>query len=414
MKISYNWLGELVTLTLNPRELAERMTMAGLAVEAVERIRDDHILDFDLTSNRPDALSHLGIAREAALVCGTSLIPQKLTLNEADPPIDSVASVEILDPDLCPRYAARVVLGVKVAPSPKWLVDRLESIGQRSVNNIADITNYVMFEMGQPTHAFDLKLLRGHRIIVRRPRAGEQITTLDGFTRELAPETLVIADADRAVAVAGVMGGAETEISEQSSEVLIESAYFNPTSIRHTAKALGMDTEASYRFARGADYQAQVRAADRVAQMIGEIAGGQVLKGAIDVYPVGITRDRVFLRGARVERLTGLKVGIEQAAEILRTLAFQVEPASDEQQLRAVAPSFRVDISREEDLVEEVARHVGYDLVDVTLPVWSGEGRYLKGDKQRRNVRRALTALGFDEAYSFSFVSGDRDQLFRR
>ena len=414
MKISYNWLGELVTLTLNPRELAERLTMAGLAVEAVERIRDDHILDLDLTSNRPDALSHLGIAREAALVCGTSLTPRSIAMTESDERVESNAAVEILDPDLCPRYAARVIRGVKVEPSPKWLADRLESIGQRTVNNIADITNYVMFEMNQPTHAFDLNLLHGRRIVVRRPLAGEQITTLDGLTRELSSEMLVIADADRAVAIAGIMGGADTEISEQTRDVLIESAYFNPSSIRHTARVLGMDTEASYRFARGADYEAQVRAADRVTHMIAEIAGGQVLKGAIDVYPAHITRDPVALRESRTERLTGLKVTIEQAAEILRGLEFDVELNAGEKQLRAVAPSFRVDISREEDLVEEVARHVGYDLVDVTLPAWSGAGRYLSGDKQRRSVRRALTALGFDEAYSFSFVNGEKDQLFRR
>jgi phenylalanyl-tRNA synthetase beta chain len=414
MKISYNWLGELVTLTLNPKELAERLTMAGLAVEAVERLGDDHILDFDLTSNRPDALCHLGIAREAALVCGTSLTPRSASLSEADETIESAAAVEILDPDLCPRYTARVVRGVKVGPSPKWLADRLESIGQRSVNNIADITNYVMFEMNQPTHAFDLNLLHEGRIIVRRPHPGEQLTTLDGFARELGSEMLVIADADRAVAVAGVMGGADTEISGQTRDVLIESAYFNPASIRHTARALGMDTEASYRFARGADYGAQVRAANRVAQLVAEIAGGQILKGVIDVYPSQITRDAVSVRESRIERLTGLKVTIERAAEILRGLEFEVELDPGDKNLRAAAPSFRVDISREEDLVEEVARHVGYDLVDVTLPQWSGAGKYLSGDKQRRNVRRTLTALGFDEAYSFSFVNGERDRLFRR
>jgi phenylalanyl-tRNA synthetase beta chain len=414
MKISYQWLGELVTLTLNPKELAERLTMAGLAVEAVERISDDHILDFDLTSNRPDALSHLGIAREAALVCGSSLTPRAIRVNEVDERVESVAAIEILDPDLCPRYAARVVRGVKVGPSPKWLVDRLESIGQRSVNNVADITNYVMFEMGQPTHAFDLNLLHGHRIIVRRPRGGEQITTLDGFTRELSSEMLVIADADRAVAIAGVMGGADTEISDQTTDVLIESAYFNPASIRHTARSLGMDTEASYRFARGVDYEAQVRAADRVAQMVAEIAGGHVLKGAIDVYPARISGDAVSVRESRIERLTGLKVTIQQAADILRALAFEVELTAGEKHLRAAAPSFRIDISREEDLVEEVARHVGYDLVDATLPAWSGAGRHLNGDKQRRNVRRALTVLGFDEAYSFSFVNGERDRLFNQ
>jgi len=414
MKISYNWLSELVTLTLNPKELAERLTMAGLAVEAVERIRDDHILDFDLTSNRPDALSHIGIAREAALICGTSLISRNSALNEVNESVEAAASVEILDPDLCPRYAARVVRQVKVGASPKWLVDRLESIGQRSVNNVADITNYVMFEMGQPTHAFDLDLLHGARIIVRRPRAGEEITTLDGFTRELAPEMLVIADADRPVAIAGVMGGADTEISGRTTNVLIESAYFNPSSIRHTAKALGMDTEASYRFARGVDFEAQVRAADRVAEMIAEIAGGQVLKGSIDVYPAPISRDSVSLRESRIERLTGLKVPIQQASEILRGLGFDVESDDQQKRLRACPPSFRVDVSREEDLVEEVARHVGYDLVDVTLPAWGGEGRYLGGDSHRRNVRRALISIGLDEAYSFSFVSGERDRLFRR
>lgn len=414
MKISYNWLGELVTLTLKPKELAERLTMAGLAVESVEPIGQDYILDFDLTSNRPDALSHLGIAREAALVCGTSLIPQQDALTEAADPVESAAAVEIKDPDLCPRYAARVVRGVKVGPSPKWLTDRLESIGQRPVNNIADITNYVMFEMNQPTHAFDLNLLHGRRIVVRRPRPGEQITTLDGVTRELASEMLVIADQDRAVAIAGVMGGADTEINEETSDVLIESAYFNPASIRHTAKSLGMDTEASYRFARGADYDAQVRAANRVAQMIEEIAGGQVLKGVIDVCPTRITGGAVSVRESRIERLTGLKVTIDKAADILRALEFKIEHEAGEKSLRATVPSFRIDISREEDLVEEVARHVGYDLVDVTLPAWSGAGKYLNGDKQRRNIRRALTALGFDEAYSFSFVNGERDRLFRR
>jgi phenylalanyl-tRNA synthetase beta chain len=413
MKISYNWLGELVTLTLNPIELAEKLTMIGLAVESVERVGEDYILDFDLTSNRPDALSHLGIAREAALVCGTDLKERGFKIAESSQSARDLASIEILDPDLCPRYAARVVRGVTVGPSPRWLVDRLEAIGQRSVNNIADITNYVMYEMGQPTHAFDLNLLGGRCLLVRRARGGEQITTLDGFTRELSSEMLVIADADRPVAVAGVMGGQETEISAATTDVLIESAYFNPASVRHTARALGLDTEASYRFSRGADYEAQARAADRVAQMVADLAGGEILGGVIDVYPAPITRDAVRLREARITRLTGLKVDIERAAEILRALRFGVEQLAHTSELLALAPSFRVDISREEDLVEEVARHVGYDVVDITLPAWSGEGKYLPGEDRRRNVRKALAALGFDEAVSFSFVNGERDRLFQ-
>jgi phenylalanyl-tRNA synthetase beta chain len=412
MKISYDWLSEHVPLTLRPKELAERLTMAGLAVDSIEPVGDDHVLEFDLTSNRPDCLSHLGIAREAAIVCGTALSHRTTSFEEVEPAIDTVTSVQVLAPDLCPRFTARVVRGVKVGPSPKWLVDRLESIGQRSVNNIADITNYVMFEMGQPTHAFDLNLLHERRIVVRRPRPGEVLKTLDGSTRELSVDHLVICDADHAVAVAGVMGGEETEINERTTDVLIESAYFNPASIRQTARALGLDTEASYRFARGADFNAQLRASARVAELIVQLAGGQVLRGAIDVYPSRIEREPVLLRELRVERLTGLGVRIERAAEILRALEFEVEVLG-EKQLRAVPPSFRIDVSREEDLVEEVARHTGYEKVAVTLPAWSGEGRYLPNERRRRNVRAALTALGFDEAYSFSFVNGERDRLFR-
>src|SRR5262245_14152480 len=356
MKISYNWLGELVTLTLGPKELAQRLTMAGLAVESVEKVGEDHILDLDLTSNRPDALSHLGVAREAAIICGTTLIERKTTLQESSDTIDTAASTELRDPELCPRYAARVVKGARVGPSPKWLADRLESIGQRSVNNIADITNYVLFELGQPTHAFDLDLLHDRRIIVRRATAGEKLTTLDGLARELSPENLVIADADRAIALAGIMGGEDTEISEKTTNVLIESAYFNPSSVRQTARALGLDTEASYRFARGVDYDGQLRAAERVAELIAEMAGGEVLKGVMDLYPAPISGDSVTLRESRIERLTGLKVSIQKAAEILRALKFDVTEAAqnveesvDQRSLTATAPSFRVDISREED-----------------------------------------------------------------
>jgi len=413
MKISYNWLGELVQLTLAPAELAERLTMVGLAVDSVERIGDDHVLDFDLTSNRPDAISHLGIAREAALVCGTSLAPRQPSFEESDEPIESITSATIEAPDLCPRFTSRVVRGVKVGPSPKWLSSRLESIGQRSVNNIADVTNYVMFEMGQPTHAFDLNLLHERRIIVRRARSGEQLTTLDGFARELSSEHLVIADADRAVGVAGVMGGEATEINSRTTDVLIESAYFNPSSIRATSRALGLDTDAAYRFSRGADYDAQLRASARVAELIVQVAGGRVAKGAVDVYPAPVTRDPIALRESRIERLTALEVPISTAAEILTKLNFSVELNAEQRYLTAIPPSFRVDVFREEDLVEEVARHFGYDLIDTTLPRWGGQGSYLAGDNRRRNLRRALTAIGFDEAISFSFVSGDRDRVFR-
>ncbi|MFY9609488.1 MAG: phenylalanine--tRNA ligase subunit beta [Blastocatellia bacterium] len=413
MKISYNWLSEHVALSVKPQELADRLTMVGLAVDSIELAGDDHVLEFDLTSNRPDCLSHLGVAREAAIVCGTSLKRTDVSLEESGPAIESVTSVEVLAPDLCPRFTARVVRGVKVGSSPKWLVDRLEAIGQRSVNNIADITNYVMFEMGQPTHAFDLNLLHERRIVVRRPRAVETLKTLDGVTRELSTDHLVICDADHPVAIAGVMGGEETEINKRTTDVLIESAYFNPASIRQTARTLGLDTEASYRFARGADFNAQLHASARVAELVARLAGGRVLNGAIDVYPSRITREAILLREFRVERLTGLKVSIASAAEILRALEFEVELVAGEKQLRALPPSFRIDVRREEDLVEEVARHTGYDRVAITLPPWSGEGKYLPTERRRSSVRAALTGLGFDEAYAFSFVNGERDRLFR-
>jgi phenylalanyl-tRNA synthetase beta chain len=413
MNISYNWLSGLVPLTLNPKELAEKLTMAGLTVEAVEPHGDDFVIEIDLTSNRPDALCHLGVAREVAVICGTTLKPGSGALREGEESAEAAASIEILDPDLCPRYAARIIRGVKVGPSPEWLVKRLEAIGQRSVNNIADITNYVMFELGQPNHAFDLNTLQDRRIIVRRAREGEKLKTLDGVERQLTPDMCIIADANRPIAIGGVMGGEETEINEQTTDVLVESAYFNPASVRATARALGLHTEASYRYERGADYDSQVRVADRVAGLIAEIAGGTILKGALDVYPQRIEREAVKLRESRIERLSGLRVEIERAAEILTGLEFVVAPFVERRELLAVAPSFRIDISREEDLIEEVVRHVGYDKIEVTLPDWNGEGQFLPGEERRRRMRTTFTDFGFNEAVSFSFVNGERDQLFR-
>jgi phenylalanyl-tRNA synthetase beta chain len=412
MKISYKWLGELVELTLGPMELAEKLTSVGLPVESVQERGGDYIFDIDVTSNRPDALSHIGVAREVALICGTELNSPEIRLSEGGARADSIASVQIADPDLCSRYAARLICGVKVGSSPPWLADKLEALGQRPINNIADITNYVMFEMGQPTHAFDLDKLRGRRILVRRARPGEELITLDGIKRSLEPDMLVIADAERPVALAGIMGGLETEISDQTRNVLIESAHFDPISIRRAARKLGLSTEASYRFERWADPQAQVRAADRVAQLIAEIAGGEILRGAIDVCPRPIRRDPIRLRLARFERLIGFSVQIEQASHILRALGFDVEFSGNDQ-LLAVPPSFRADVSCEEDLIEEIARHIGYDRVGLTLPPWGDAGSYLAGEDRRRQLRQLLATLGFNEAISLSFVNEERDLLFR-
>ncbi len=413
MNISYNWLSELVEIKINPKELAEKLTMVGFAVDGVVQHGDDYVLEIDLTSNRPDGLCHLGIAREAALVCGTALKPLNLDLKENDEAIEQLASIEIHCEDLCPRYAARIVKGVTVGESPDWLKQKLEAVGQRPVNNIADISNYVMFELGQPNHAFDLNTLSGKKIIVRRAVEGEKLQTLDGVERLLTTEMCIIADADRAIAIGGVMGGEETEISSKTTDVLIESAYFNPASIRATGKALGMGTEASYRYERGMDYDSQVRVANRVAQLISEIAGGEIVKGVIDVYPNKIERDPVRLRESRIGKLTGLRVSLENAVRILTSLQFAVEPVADRSELLAVAPSFRIDVSREEDLVEEVARHFGYEKIATTLPDSVEAGRYLESEGRRRATRNTLVDSGFNEAISFSFVNGESDTLFR-
>lgn len=411
MKISYNWLKEFVDLNLSPRDLAAQLTMIGLAVDAVEAHGSDFIIEIDLTSNRPDCLSHLGVAREAAVVTGASLSAPGKKVEEASSRTSDVTSVEILNPDLCPRYTARVIKGVKVAPSPAWLVARLEALGQRSINNVADITNYVLLEQGHPLHAFDFNRLGGRRIIVRTAQPGEMLMTLDGVERKLTPEMLVIADAHKPVAMAGIMGGADSEISDATTDVLLESAYFAPHSIRQTARALGMDTEASYRFERGTDYDAVVRACDRAAAMIAEIAGGEVLSEIIDIFPQPITRGQIAFRRARYREMTGLDVELSEAERILRALGFAVEAEPQVEMLRAVAPSWRVDVAIEEDLIEEVVRISGYDRLRTTLPGSSGAGAYLTGEDGRRTARRTLTALGFHEAISFSFVNAEAEAM---
>src|SRR5438270_8328913 len=410
MEISYNWLRELTDVSLPPRELAERLTMAGLAVDAVREAGEDFVLEFDLPSNRPDCLSHLGIAREAAALAGVGVRLPELTAKNVAGRAEEFTSVEIEDARLCPRYAARVVRGVKIAPSPEWLARRLQAIGQRPINNVADITNFVLHELGQPLHAFDLATLAERRIVVRRARAGEKIKTLDGVVRDLDEQMLVIADASRAVAVAGVMGGEETEISEATTDVLIESAYFDPQSVRRTSKALGLQTEASYRFERGVDYEGLRRAQDRCVALICEIAGGTATVDAVDVYPSKITPPVVYLRPRRVEELAGLAVGAKECLRILTSLGFdQIErdligDGDVSGKLLFQVPTWRTDVSIEEDLVEEVARHVGYEKIGEALPPSPVTGEYLAGDRRRRAARQVLAASGFNEAINYSFI----------
>jgi phenylalanyl-tRNA synthetase beta chain len=432
MNISYNWLRELTGVGLEPRVLADRLTMLGLAVDGVHERGDDFLIEIDLTSNRPDCLSHLGVAREVLVDEGGRLRLADAGPSKIDGRAEDFTAVEIADASLCPRYAGRVVRSVRIAPSPDWLVHRLEVIGQRAINNVADITNYVMHETGQPLHAFDLQKLSGRRIVVRRARRGEQLRTLDGVERELGEEMLVIADAERAVALAGIMGGEETEISPETTDVLIESAYFDPRSVRKTARALNLHTEASYRFERGTDYEGVLRAQERAVALICELAGGTATEDAIDVYPRRLEPPRVQLRTERVRALTGLRVKSDEIRRILSALGFtertraiaferepslrdgvlEVAPMDLDNTLTFIAPTWRVDIEREEDLVEEVARHVGYKQIASRLPPTSSAGEYQPGEVKKRAFRRQLTAFGYDEAINFSFIDTAYDGRF--
>ena len=363
---------------------------------------DDVVFELEITPNRPDCLSLIGVAREIRAETGNPLKLPTVNLKESSTNAGDSTSVTINAPDLCPRYAARVIQGVKVAESPAWLQQRLESVGIGMINNIVDVTNFVLMEYGQPLHAFDYDKLTENRIVVRRATDGEQITTLDEVERELTPDMLVIADAEKPVALAGIMGGYDSEITETTCDVLLESAYFNPSSVRATAKALGISTEASYRFERGADPGVVLAALDRAAQLIAELAGGTVCEGTVDVYPGQQPLTQIQFRPERVNFVLGTKLEAAEMVQILNRLGFDVD--TTEEAYQVVVPTFRSDITREIDLIEEIARVHGYDNIPTTLP---------KGDipvpapnsktEVRRCIKHFFLAAGMMEAVNYSF-----------
>src|ERR1700719_892107 len=322
MKILYNWLKEFVDLTASPEDLRTRLSLSGTAVEALEQTAAGPMLDAELTSNRADCLGHYGIAREAAALYRLALRPVEAYPREVAEYATGVTRVEIESPELCGRYTARVVRGVTVGPSPDWLRQRLAALGQASINNVVDATNYVMLELGHPLHAFDMDLLSERRIVVRRARAGEKMRTLDGVERTLNKEICVIADAARAVGIAGVMGGAETEIRAASNTILLEAAWFNPISVRRTSKALGLRTEASIRFERGADIELAETASRRCAELIQQLGGGEVLAGVVDVYPERKAPPAIELTRKELLRVMGADVPDADIEVILSALGF--------------------------------------------------------------------------------------------
>jgi phenylalanyl-tRNA synthetase beta chain len=411
MKISLRWLQEFVDVPTEPRRLKADLTMLGLNVESFAQVEDDWVLEVEVTTNRPDCLSHYGIARELATLYRQPLKPPELRVQETGRPAAETASIEIADPDLCARYCGRVVRNVQVKPSPEWLQRRLEAVGQRPINNVADVTNYVLMELGHPLHAFDLACLRQNKIIVRRARPGEPLRTLDGVNRTLQAEDLVIADGERPVALAGVMGGEDSEISSRTRAVLLESAWFEPVSIRRTAKSQGMHTEASHRFERGADIEMAPVALERAAEMIRQLAGGEILRGVIDVYPRPQQRGELVLRRCEILRILGLEVPWEESERILRSLGFLVEQRDDDA-YRVTPPSFRLDVVRPVDLIEEVARHYGYDRLPAR--VRPAPPRFERDSTREKElaVSALLVALGYREIIPSSMVDPKENAQF--
>jgi phenylalanyl-tRNA synthetase beta chain len=420
MNISFNWLKDLIDIDLSVEETAAQLTRVGLAVEGVHPQGDDFVLDIDLTSNRPDCLSHLGVARELRVITGKEITAEtRRRGEEIDIPLPAVLApdiVKIENPELCYRFTARIIRGVKIGPSPDWLVKRLEALGERSINNVADITNYVMLELGQPMHAFDLDKLAENRIVVRAARKGEKITTLDEQDRELDSSMLMICDAEKPVAVGGVMGGLDSSITEATTNVLLEVAYFDRVSIRHTSRKLNLTTEASYRFERGVDINNLQNASDRAAKLIVELAGGE-LGEFVDVYPKPQPVRRVESKDISyaTKRLTGLDVPETECLRILNSLGISIDEDSeirDPESKIFVAPSWRHDIAIEEDLVEEVARHAGYENVKDELPPAYHAGEYQHTEETERKIRRTLADQGFDEALGYSFIDTKHDDVF--
>lgn len=403
MKIPLSWLKEYVDVAVEPEKLGDDLTAAGLAIEGLERHAGETVLDFDVTTNRVDCMNVYGMAREVALVYGLPLKPLALDGPESGAQAERALKVEIEARDLCPRFCARV-LDVRMGESPQWLKDRLALVGERPISNVVDLSNYVMLEMGQATHAFDLARIPESRLQVRWAREGEELVTLDGQKRVLQRSMGVVAAPSEALALAGVMGGQSSEVRDETQVVALEAACWEPLSIRRTARRLGMHTEASHRFERGSDFGAPPVATARFAHLLGRIGGGSVRPGLIDVVARKLERPALALRPARVEALLGAHVPAADIGRILAGLGFEVSGVSTGV-LRVQVPGWRNDVSREIDLVEEVARHVGLPRFPSSVPPATAPGFLTHRQRRERLVRETLTACGFDEAVNYAFVA---------
>jgi phenylalanyl-tRNA synthetase beta chain len=424
MEFSASWLADYVDLPSDVRDLQRRLTEAGLNVEGLSEHDGDTVLDVDITTNRPDCMNHFGLAREVAVIFGKPLRRPPASPAEADERSTDVARVVIEDFEGCPRFAARVIRGVKIGPSPDWLRRRLEAIGLRSINNVVDVTNFVLWELGQPLHAYDLAKVAGATLIARRARPGERLTTLDGQQRELDPEVLVIADAEQPVGVAGVMGGLDSEVTDSTTDVLLEGAHFDRRTVRIAARRFALHTDAKHRFERGADPEMCAEAVSRAAALIVEVAGGTALAGVIDVRDGTRTwsrRGRLDL--AKLDAFAGARIDPADSERWLTGLGFGVDRSGGNGVWNVTVPSWRYfDFQPRpeplhevypQDLYEEVLRIYGFERIEAALPGIAGADAPRPANQIRRErLRRQLAASGYTETIHFAFLDLARDAAF--
>lgn len=412
MIISKKWLADYVDLSMPTDELTERLTLTGLNLEGVESVADDTAIDLEVTSNRPDCLGHVGVAREVSVIWGGVLNKPNPQPKATGGKASNEITVEITCPELCPRYTARVIKGVKIGPSPEWLQQRLRAIGCGVVNNVVDITNYVLFECGQPLHAFDLAKVEGGKIVVREAKEGEEFTAIDHKTYKLSAGTCVIADAKRAVALGGVMGGADSEVSDTTTDLLIEAADFDPLSIRTTARAHHLHSPSSYRFERGVDPEGIDWASRRCCELILELAGGELHEGVVEAGGRPEPTGEIKLRFPQISRLLGIEIPDDEVRKILADLGC-TETHCCEKCVKVTPPTWRADLTREADLLEEVARIYGYDRIPEDVGVRMAPSSRSRQDIVLERVRRVMTAAGYDEALTLSTVEPEQVEEFR-
>jgi phenylalanyl-tRNA synthetase beta chain len=420
MKLSPQWIRDFVDLAVDDRRLAEDLTNVGIAVEGISRTGADTVFEMEIGTNRPDAMNHYGVAREAAAIYDSPLKPLSAISSQSSASAAKAGSsgasggttevvpfpIVVEEPGLCPRFSARVIRGTHIKPSPEKIAHRLQLLDQRPISNAVDATNYVLWEIGKPTHVFDRDLLEGGKIIVRKARDGETLKTLDGVERKLTSEDLVVCDARKPVGLAGVMGGYETMITEKTRNIVIESAWWDPGIVRKMSRRHGLHTDASHRFERGADFESTVLSCDRVAEIILQSGGGELVGGVVDVVSRGMDLAPVVLRVSEVRRILGDKLDANEIFRLLKRLGFVLIPEGQgEAQFRVHIPSWRLDVEREIDVVEEIARLHGYDKFENTLPAYSGAVRELPHAQMDATLRQRALALGYNEALSLSFIS---------